>query len=652
MPEDYSELLNGSSSKFTPIHSEEAECGVLGCIIIDPLPSLHSCYDANVTPSDFWDKTHAKIFEICRDMDQAGEDICFDTVFQKAKDLGLQSKITPILLGNITERIHSTAHFPTFLKDLKERSNARRLLAACNAIKEDLPTYPQTVQEQAAKLRTLIDQIETASYWEDPKTIQGDAPARRFIPVQMLPEPLAAWVADTAIRMQCPIDYPAVAIVTALSGAVMRRIGIRPKANDNWTVVPNLWALIVGRPSAMKSPPVSAALSFLKDIESEWHERHLEDLHSYNIEERAFSHAEKSFEKRIRKAWDDGNRELAIQLSAELEEQRPKKPIQKRILIGDSTHQKVALMMEGNPHGLLMQKDELRGWMMEMMSDRNAEARSFWISAWSGDQAVYVDRIGRDSNRVDGAAVSVIGNIQPGPLAAIVKAGSRDDGDDGFLSRFQLTVIPEDYCERQWIDQRPDVAIERRVKKIFHDLAHSDGVSLGGMETDNGIPFVRFKDDAQGRFKETWEYIHEVAKKENPQLESILIKYGSMIPSLALLFSLADGKRGSVGLEYLEMAILWARYLLSHARKIFGSETKLQKAAVSLALKIKSGDLHHGMTVREIRRACWAGLNDDDLISRALTELEDLNWIRRTTASTRGRPSVRILVNPKFRNQL
>jgi hypothetical protein len=140
----------------------------------------------------------------------------------------------------------------------------------------------------------------------------------------MLPGALAAWVKDTAERMQCPIDYPAVAIVAALSGVVMRRCGIRPKANDNWTVIPTVWALIVGRPAAMKSPPVNAAMAFLERIESDWYAEYQAEMKDFRSETRSFSMAEKSYEKRIKAAWDNGTKLRLMKLVSELESQKAK----------------------------------------------------------------------------------------------------------------------------------------------------------------------------------------------------------------------------------------------------------------------------------------------------------------------------------------
>ena len=490
--------------------------------------------------------------------------------------------------------------------------------------------------------------------WGDPEPLPGVPKVESFDPDSMLPGALAAWVNDTAERMQCPIDYPAVAIVAALSGVVMRRCGIRPKANDNWTVIPTVWALIVGRPSAMKSPPVNAAMAFLERIESDWYAEYQAEMQDFRSKMRSFAMAEKSYEKRIREAWDADNKAEADKLSSELESKRPKEPIHKRLLVGDTTHQKLGMLLQDNPSGVLMRKDELRGWLKDMSREEYAEARSFFVSAWNGDGFATFDRVGRGHTRIEGAAVSVIGNIQPGPLKAIVEAGCQDDGDDGFLSRFQLAVVPEDYSEKQWIDRRPDSAVQERVQRIFERLAHASGDDLGAMTEGVDVPFVRFKDDAQAAFQGSWENIQAKLKEDlHPALQSLLSKYPKLIPSLALLFSLADGKKGSVDLVYLEMAFKWGEYLFSHAQRIYGIQTKIEEAVSILAEKIRSGAVLSGITLREIKRKGWSGLKDEKVIESALDELEELHWLKVSespTSKSGGRPSVRIRLNPVFWN--
>ena len=103
----------------------------------------------------------------------------------------------------------------------------------------------------------------------DPLPIPADLPpVQRFNPT-WLPSTLRPWVVDIAERMQCPPDFPAVASMVALSGVLGRKIAIRPKQRDNWTVYANLWGMLIGRPSLMKSPPMKEALLPIRRMTAE-----------------------------------------------------------------------------------------------------------------------------------------------------------------------------------------------------------------------------------------------------------------------------------------------------------------------------------------------------------------------------------------------
>ncbi len=79
-------------------------------------------------------------------------------------------------------------------------------------------------------------------------------PVKPFDPTLLL-SALRGWIVDIAECTQCLPDFPAVASMVALSGILGRKIVIRPTQKDNWTVYPNLWGMLIGRPSLMKSPP-------------------------------------------------------------------------------------------------------------------------------------------------------------------------------------------------------------------------------------------------------------------------------------------------------------------------------------------------------------------------------------------------------------
>src|SRR5687767_860978 len=90
-----------------------------------------------------------------------------------------------------------------------------------------------------------------------PAPLPRDLPLVHEFASELLPESLRSWITDIAERMQCPLDFPAVAAMVCLAAIVGRQIGIRPKRHDDWLVVPNLWGAVIGRPGLLKSPALA-----------------------------------------------------------------------------------------------------------------------------------------------------------------------------------------------------------------------------------------------------------------------------------------------------------------------------------------------------------------------------------------------------------
>jgi len=117
---------------------------------------------------------------------------------------------------------------------------------------------------------------------------------------EILPDCMRPWAQDICDRMQCPPDFIAVGIMAALAGIIGRKVGIRPQARTDWTVVCNLWALIVGRPGVLKSPALEQALALLKKLQAIAAEQYQQDEAMYQAELLATKLKKEHAEKRAK----------------------------------------------------------------------------------------------------------------------------------------------------------------------------------------------------------------------------------------------------------------------------------------------------------------------------------------------------------------
>ena len=199
--------------------------------------------------------------------------------------------------------------------------------------------------------------------WPDPEPLpSGLLPVPSFCP-ELLPEPFAPWLIDIAERMQCPLDYPAVGATVAIASVVGNQISIRPKRHDDWTVVPNLFGAIIGRPGVLKSPALDEAIKPLNRLMVEAREAYEQDAKDWEIDRITAEAKKDKLKDDIKKAIKTDSDVDKQYYRAQLEEiEAMSEPYERRYIINDSTVEKVGELLNRNPRGLLLFRDELTGW--------------------------------------------------------------------------------------------------------------------------------------------------------------------------------------------------------------------------------------------------------------------------------------------------
>jgi putative DNA primase/helicase len=486
--------------------------------------------------------------------------------------------------------------------------------------------------------------------WPDPQPLPGMIEVEPFRS-ELLPEAYRPWIVDIAERMQCPMDFPAVAAMVTTASVVGRQIGIRPKRLDHWTVVPNLWGAVVARPSLLKSPAIEEPIKMLRQLELEHRKVYQAAMRQYQEKLLIRKASEKLRDQEIVAALNKGNANAVAKQWLDGEEPQP---VCRRFKINDATIEMTGVLLNENPRGLLVFRDELVALWRSLNKDSRDGARAFYLEAWNGTGSFTYDRIGRGTLDIKACCLSILGGIQPGPLHSYTRDAVRGgSGDDGLLQRFQLVVWPD--VPREWrnVDREPQTKAQQRAWKIYQRLSDLDPKAAGAIigAKAGEIPYLRFDEKAQAIFND-WRAELETRVRADDESQAFLAhlgKYRSLVPSLALLFQLIDVKGGPVGQAALERAIGWASYLESHSRRVYGGlADPQQNPARAFANRILGGQLAVGFTLREIYQPHWSQLDNRELAAEAAEKLASLDWLRRLEIPTGGRPSVTFKINPKI----
>lgn len=438
--------------------------------------------------------------------------------------------------------------------------------------------------------------------------------------------------------------------MVALGSVIGRKVTLRPKREDDWSVTPNLWGQIIGAPGTQKSPAQNEALRPLKNLANA-------ARMDFNLAKAKYELEVASAKARADNAKKTAAKRLAKDATANIDDllkpENIEEPTLRRYITTNATYEALADLLIPNPNGLLVDRDEMLSLLDHLDEEGHANERGFYLTGWNGDSSYTVDRIGRGLDlHVDAVCISMIGGTQPVRISqylAQLRRGGR--GNDGLIQRFGLMVWPDQSPTWINIDRRPKADARDAALRAFQTLDTLDWGVIGANRDLEGLPYLRLSDEAHDQFLE-WrtELEHRLRQGSlDPMLESHLAKYRKLIPALALITHLTDGGTGEVTKAAIDKALRWAKYLETHAARTYASATiAAADAARAIIGKIKSGHLKKdGFSSREIVRAQWSMLRDTETIHAGLQLLVDHDWLGSAKVTTRGRTATVFTVNPK-----
>ena len=531
--------------------------------------------------------------------------------------------------------------------------------------------------EQAERRNSQIDVQKDPCQneeWPALSRIGGELlPVLPFDSESMLPEAMRLFVQEVTKNLRANPEYVAVSLIASIGALIGYYCGVRPKARDIWTNVPNLWGVVVSPPSTYKTPAIEAGTKPLKRLSKREEQRTeaVRQAWESNAKLRAarYKAASKKLDKLTeagldsKEATDNNEEQKLLQIMNENDPKAGPDIVAREYWTGDATPESVVELAASGP--VLVSRDELMGLFASWNKRGHESARATYLEGYNGTGEHKTHRIGRGKTSIARFCVSVFGGTQPDRMIGYLNEAESEKGNDGFLARLQLMVYPDPF-PWEYVDIELDMKIFERIDGVFdrlNDLKDPEiANSFYGTRRDNDadIRYLRFDDDAQQIFIDFTTKLHneKVAKEANTLLIQHLMKYDRLMSSLALIFHLveiADGaKQGPITAKAARMAADWCEFLESHARRIYGmlADNGL-RAAQQIVLRIREHKLKDGFTARDIKQANWQHLREQDAVEKALPLLVENGYLREQTETGEnaagGRPTKRYLINPKIR---
>ncbi|MEW6249649.1 MAG: DUF3987 domain-containing protein [Planctomycetota bacterium] len=454
-------------------------------------------------------------------------------------------------------------------------------------------------------------------------------------PVDALPNRLRLFVEAVAAATGTDPAFAAMAALVVVAGCIGNRVAVLVKSG--WTEPAVLWGVLVGRSGTTKSPVLKLVTRALIDL--------------FKAERRAFADAMKEYLREVERH--------EVRLAEWKKSQRsgpptdppdePERPTERRLLVSDITIEKLGELLEQNPLGLLLVRDELAAWVGAF--DRYAAGgkgsdQPAWLSMYDAAPVTIDRKSGKGNYFVERAAVSVLGSIQPGTLSRIFGTAEREAG---LLARVLVAYPPD--RPALWTEAALPDEVAADWRQSLEAL-----LALPAAVDEHGDPrprFIRIGKEAKTVWIE-WHDHHarELVDISNDDLAAHHAKLKGVCARIALLFACVEVVAGGDAAAYISAdamrrAIAVVEWFKSEARRVYAvlGESEEQRTHRQLIQWIERRG--GAVTVRELTHNVRQYHGRADAAKADLDTLAEAGcgaWEHPAPGPKGGRPSPRFVL--------
>jgi hypothetical protein len=310
-----------------------------------------------------------------------------------------------------------------------------------------------------------------------------------LFPYGLFPSPCAEFVRIGADAIGCDPSLLALPMLSAIGAAIGTKVSIQAK--PGWHVFPLLWTAVVGESGTGKTPAQNAVTKPLHDYQTLLFEKWQKERIEYE-----------TMAKALKDRGSSGNREDIKQVAP---------PVCGRILFNDITLEAVPPILEKNPFGVLMVRDEVAGWFGSF--DRYSKGQGSsdaagWLAIY-GCSPITIDRkTGSGPIHVPRPFVAITGGIQPAILRRQMKQAHLESG---MAARFLFAWPPRRI--KVWNDKCISKELQRSYGELINKL-----LLIGNEEPETILEkphVVLLSDEAQSLYEDFYNYHNvEIGKHE------------------------------------------------------------------------------------------------------------------------------------------
>jgi replicative DNA helicase len=489
--------------------------------------------------------------------------------------------------------------------------------------------------------------------WEDAlaiPTFQGPA-----FPSDVFPHIVEQYVDAVAEETQTPRDLPAIVALGTLSAAVGGKFIVQPYPDKGWLEPVHLHAVAVAESGMRKSSVFSRMTAPVFAVERERQDEARLRIEEWESRDRALVNSLRSAEQAASKATPDGAKvtdEDAIRMAAvrDLMVHRNNRPVLPRLVLDDATPE-VAVQHMSQQGGTIAVMSAEAAFLSNIAGQYSDRPKfDVLLKGFSGE-SLQTDRIGRESEHIPHACLTLCLSVQPKVIADLGKVPGFEDR--GGVARLLAGFIPDERgfedLDARSVPWSLETEWDRLVRKLLElPIERSD-------TGDRTRQTLHLSPDAQRVFR-AFQEAHQHLMRPRGALREI-DKWGARLPGqvlrIASLLHVATHDSPQAHLiegASMNRAIKIGEYFAAHAFILHRHITGHGGYTDALDLLEVAREMGPIVPKREIHRRVRGQLRfrKADSLNAPLRVLEELHWIRRveTPGGGPGRPSEVYEINP------
>lgn len=359
-------------------------------------------------------------------------------------------------------------------------------------------------QEQELQEKELEQKIKSIKVAINKKADKNDFPLDTFPPI------LKDMIDAYCNCYGSAIEHYALAMLSTAGSVIGNACWIQER---NTKQPPLLYSAIVDLPGRGKTPIVNTILKPVREIEAEYRDE--------------FSKAMEEYKQAI-----NAGKEDVVQ------------PKCSELILNNFTVEAVYKVLQQNPRGCLVFRDEIAGWLSSMNAYKQKGGdEEFWLEAFNGGM-LKVNRKNTDVPLfVRNGFVSVLGTTQPGMIASFAEGNK---SLNGFLSRI-LFAFPESTKSTKYVYNYPSHHYGEAWRNVVRFLSQLPEKTISPLENDNKNwsiepVYVQLNKDATKLYEAFFNLITDKTNAcEDDEVKAAMItKHNTHVLRIALILAWLD----------------------------------------------------------------------------------------------------------------